>query len=243
MRSIVFSALLGPVRREDKRPPAPAEELTMPFLSMSSPRSPTPWRLALAVAALLLTAPVTWAQPGGYRNPPPQYKERPPQAPPPAVVKRPPVRYTITITFLPPKATTTKVARAKAAPARIVAHLPEGAPVWFADEPTRQRGMVRHFVSSPLKPGKNYTYTFRAELAPGDETIIRMKRVALRAGEKATVDLRKRRKGGQRSAISGSRRRRRYLAPPSWRPSQPHFYSPADYPAPGGPLGNGVGKG
>jgi uncharacterized protein (TIGR03000 family) len=154
----------------------------MSTLRLSAIRVSTPWRLALAVAALLLAGPVTWAQPGGYRGPPPQYKERPPQAPPPAVVKRPPVRYTITITFLPPRASPTKVARVKDAPARIVAHLPEGAPLWLADTPTRQRGMVRHFITPPLKRGQNYGYAARVVWFEDGQWVSQTKELPVRAG-------------------------------------------------------------
>jgi uncharacterized protein (TIGR03000 family) len=45
--------------------------------------------------------------------------------------------------------------------AQVVAHLPDGAPLWVQDAPTRQRGTLRHFRSPPLKPGHRYTYAAR----------------------------------------------------------------------------------
>jgi uncharacterized protein (TIGR03000 family) len=126
------------------------------------PRSPTPRRLVLVGAALLLEAAVAWAgpvYPGRWTTH--GYNERKPSTPPPAKVTQPPVRYTITIAVFPPKAAPAEMARDNPDSALVVAHLPEGAPLWLEDTPTRQRGKLRHFRSPPLKPRHRYSYTAR----------------------------------------------------------------------------------
>lgn len=72
------------------------------------------------------------------------YDENRPAVPPPANVTRPPLRYTITITVLPPRD-----AQAETDTASIIAHLPEDALLWIDDYQTRQSGMLRHFESPP----------------------------------------------------------------------------------------------
>jgi uncharacterized protein (TIGR03000 family) len=47
--------------------------------------------------------------------------------------------------------------------ARIVAHLPEGAPLWLQGEPTKQRGAERTFESPTLLRGFRYSYSARVE--------------------------------------------------------------------------------
>jgi uncharacterized protein (TIGR03000 family) len=47
--------------------------------------------------------------------------------------------------------------------ALVVAHLPADARIWFEDQPTQQSGTLRQFLSPPLTPGKNHTYTVRVQ--------------------------------------------------------------------------------
>jgi uncharacterized protein (TIGR03000 family) len=125
----------------------------MTCLHPSSPRSLPTRPFTLALAALILTAPVTWAGPAFRADQ--RYIERPPEAPPPAVVTHAPVKYTIHIYI------DTKAAARAADTAQLVAHLPEDASLWVQDVPTRQRGTMRRFESPPLKPGHRYTYSAR----------------------------------------------------------------------------------
>jgi uncharacterized protein (TIGR03000 family) len=65
---------------------------------------------------------------------------------------------------------------------RVVAHLPEGAPLWIADEPTRQRGKLRHFESPPLTPGRKYAYTARVVWFEDGKWVSQTKDVPVWAG-------------------------------------------------------------
>jgi uncharacterized protein (TIGR03000 family) len=118
--------------------------------------------LALAIgAALLLTQAASavppwegwpWTKPLTAHG----YNERPPATPPPPAVTNPPVKYTLQIVIF-----TQQAMPADSEVATVIAHLPEGAPLWVEGKPTRQRGKLRHFVSPPLTPGRRYTYTAR----------------------------------------------------------------------------------
>jgi uncharacterized protein (TIGR03000 family) len=86
---------------------------------------------------------------------------------------------------------------APAAPARqsatLVVRLPAEALLEVEGEPTRQTGAVRRFVSPPLEPGKEYTYTLSAFWEPNNYTkITRVRKAVVRAGKETTVDLRAR---------------------------------------------------
>jgi uncharacterized protein (TIGR03000 family) len=87
------------------------------------------------------------------------YNERRPATPPPARVTNPPIRFTIIITVLPARPAEAQADAGKAA--QVVAHLPEGAPLWIGDYRTRQRGELRHFWSPPLERGRRFTYHAR----------------------------------------------------------------------------------
>lgn len=117
--------------------------------------------VALAMTAVLLGANSTPAGPP-WRSPPTStYSERVPETPPPAKVSHAPVRYTITVTVLPLNPDTHKQESASADQAEILAHLPEGAPLWIGGEATTQREMERHFSTPALTPGKKYSYDAR----------------------------------------------------------------------------------
>jgi uncharacterized protein (TIGR03000 family) len=56
---------------------------------------------------------------------------------------------------------------------------------------TRQTGTERTFVSPPLDPGRDYSYTIQATWRPNNyTTITRTRRVAFRPGQKVEADLR-----------------------------------------------------
>jgi uncharacterized protein (TIGR03000 family) len=75
-----------------------------------------------------------------------------------------------------------------AATAEIVAHVPAGTKLFVEGRATVQTGTVRHFETAELQPGRDYTYTIRAELDRGGQKLTREKKVTVRAGE--TKDLR-----------------------------------------------------
>ncbi len=51
--------------------------------------------------------------------------------------------------------------------AYLTVTVPANAQVWVGDRLSSQRGTVRQFYSSPLTPGKNFTYEIRARWLPG----------------------------------------------------------------------------
>jgi uncharacterized protein (TIGR03000 family) len=112
-----------------------------------------------SVAAAIFLAPATTLAGPGYpgRWTIETYRDRHPDTPPPADVTASPVKYTLRsyVEFHPAPPAANDIAK-------LVAHLPEGAPLWVEGMPTRQRGAVRHFESPPLKKrGHRYTYTAR----------------------------------------------------------------------------------
>jgi uncharacterized protein (TIGR03000 family) len=83
---------------------------------------------------------------------------------------------------------------AKAEPAVIVVLLPEEEDVKLEirQQPTRQTGSKRRFVSPPLTPGKRYYYTLTARWEPNNYTkIARTRKVYVTPGKETEVDLRK----------------------------------------------------
>jgi uncharacterized protein (TIGR03000 family) len=167
--------------------------MSIPHTPPSRPR--TPRVLAFAAAALLLgvgLAPAGEPPPGGWpwmRRPQVHgYDEKRPAAPPPATVTRPPTRYTITITIFPPKV---EGGKGDKDVATVVAHLPEDALLWFDDRPTRQRGMLRHYESPPLKRGQRYRYEARVVWFEDGRWVSQAKEVLVRAGATTCVYLTK----------------------------------------------------
>jgi len=153
-------------------------------------------RSLIAVAVLLLAARLATAQTGqpgrskwflpwdatgyqGYQQP-----SRPPASPPPPPSTAPsPQIYTLQVTALPQKYEENPNA------ALVVAHLPDDARIWFEDKPTKETGSLRQFVSPPLTPGKNYTYTVRVELPEAGQWVSQVHSFSVHAGDIHCVDV------------------------------------------------------
>jgi uncharacterized protein (TIGR03000 family) len=101
-------------------------------------------------------------------------------------VTQPPVKYTIHVyvDFQPAMPADSDVAQ-------VVAHLPEGAPLWMQDVPTRQRGALRHFKSPPLKPNHRYTYTARVVWFEDGQWVSQTREVPVWAGKTTCLYLAK----------------------------------------------------
>jgi len=152
--------------------------------------------------------------------------------------------------------------------AEITLHVPASARVWFDGEPTTQTGTKRVFTAPALPAGREYTYEVKVEWRHGKRKLHRSGHLAFRAGERVTLSFVKgrfievhdaddnsahsaREDHARRVSQRHSAKRRRwapapryYSAPPATRP---RFYSPDNYPEPGGPPqppgGGGVGEG
>jgi uncharacterized protein (TIGR03000 family) len=149
----------------------------------------------LVVIACLLVAPEVQAQDArGYRSgewpwnlrgyqsytPP----SKPPATPPPPPRAAPsPQRYTIHVTVLPPKN------EEALDTALVVAHLPEDARIWFEDEPTKQTGTLRQFVSPSLTPGKRYTYRVRVQWFEDGRWVSQVHTFLVHAGDVHCIDV------------------------------------------------------
>jgi uncharacterized protein (TIGR03000 family) len=121
-----------------------------------------------------------WNRPGyqGYSE-----TARPPSLPP-AVVSAAPERYTITITRMPlkPQGVDSNIFV-------VMARLPEHAQVWFNNQPTKLRGMMRYFESPPLTPGKHYLYTMRVVWYENGKWVHKIENVPVEAGEMRCISL------------------------------------------------------
>ncbi len=73
--------------------------------------------------------------------------------------------------------------------ATIVIELPADAKLWFDDQPTRQTGIRRTFVTPTLTPGKPFTYMLKAEVMRDGQTLVRTEQITVRAGRTTQVDL------------------------------------------------------
>jgi len=82
-----------------------------------------------------------------------------------------------------------KEGAAAKAPAQLVVNLPAQATLTIADQPTQATSAVRRFVSPELEPGKNYSYTLKAELERDGQKLTATKEVTVRAGETTEVTL------------------------------------------------------
>jgi uncharacterized protein (TIGR03000 family) len=82
-----------------------------------------------------------------------------------------------------------KEGAAAKAPAQLVVNLPAQATLTIADQPTQSTSAVRRFVSPALEPGKNYSYTLKAELERDGQKLTATKEVTVRAGETTEVTL------------------------------------------------------
>jgi uncharacterized protein (TIGR03000 family) len=84
----------------------------------------------------------------------------------------------------------------RAAVARLRVRVPAAnADLWVQRVKQKKQGTVRTFVSPPLDAGRRYRYTILARWEKDGRKITRTRRVVVRAGERVTVDFR-RRKGG-----------------------------------------------
>jgi uncharacterized protein (TIGR03000 family) len=76
--------------------------------------------------------------------------------------------------------------------ARVRVIVPEGAKVWFDGAETQQSGTVRMFESPALTPGREYTYSIKAQWRDADgKEVTRTKPVDVRANGQAGVDFTK----------------------------------------------------
>jgi uncharacterized protein (TIGR03000 family) len=71
----------------------------------------------------------------------------------------------------------------------LIAHLPEHAQIWFDDAPTRQRGTLRKFVSPPLTPGRDYTYTVRVAWREDGRWVEQVHTFPVHAGDTQCIDI------------------------------------------------------
>jgi uncharacterized protein (TIGR03000 family) len=71
---------------------------------------------------------------------------------------------------------------------RLLLRVPAGAEVWFDDEPTKQTGSNRRFVSPPWTPGKEYSYEVRVRWKDGDRTVERRRTVPVHANSWQEID-------------------------------------------------------
>jgi len=146
--------------------------------------------LALVASALLLacgpslaggppygvrSGALPWNRPGyhGYNEPRPAS----PTPPPPRAPA--PVRYTVTVTVLPQRLPAGDNPNVVV----LMAHLPEGAQVWFDGMPTKQKGEVRYYESPSLQPGRKYSYTARVAWLEDGKWVSQTSKVPVAAGE------------------------------------------------------------
>jgi uncharacterized protein (TIGR03000 family) len=66
--------------------------------------------------------------------------------------------------------------------ALMMAHLPENARVYFGDHRTTSTGMLREYISPPLEPGQNYTYTVRVDWVEDGKNVTQTHEFRVRAG-------------------------------------------------------------
>ncbi len=100
--------------------------------------------------------------------------------PPPPCVKKP--------QKLPkPKAVTSA---AEGAPAVLVVNLPADAKLTISEQPTVSTLSQRIFETPVLEPGKEYTYTLKAEVVRDGRVESTTHEVTVRAGDEKTVSLR-----------------------------------------------------
>ena len=72
--------------------------------------------------------------------------------------------------------------------ARVTVRVPSDAQVWIQNQPTTQRGSVRHFQSPQLIPGQEYTYDIRAQWREGGRVVGQTRHVDVQAGSSLSVD-------------------------------------------------------
>ena len=67
--------------------------------------------------------------------------------------------------------------------------LPPNAEVWINNEKTKQTGGIRSFVTPPLDPDRDATFTLKAKWKAGDRTVEETRHITMRAGERVMLDL------------------------------------------------------
>jgi uncharacterized protein (TIGR03000 family) len=72
--------------------------------------------------------------------------------------------------------------------AHVAVKVPDGAEVWFGQGKTRQRGVIREFVSPTLTPGQDYTYEVKARWMDGDKEVVQTRQIDVSAGSWKTID-------------------------------------------------------
>jgi uncharacterized protein (TIGR03000 family) len=73
------------------------------------------------------------------------------------------------------------------APATLKVRLPADAKLTINDRATQATSTTRTFVTPPLQPGKNFSYTLKAEVVRNGQTFTATEQVPLRAGEEKQV--------------------------------------------------------
>jgi len=62
------------------------------------------------------------------------------------------------------------------------------ATITFDDQPTQQTGEFRQFMTPPLEPGKNFSYTVHAKWQEGGRDMDQSRKVSVQAGQQTQVD-------------------------------------------------------
>lgn len=76
------------------------------------------------------------------------------------------------------------------APATIIVRLPADARLLIDEAATRSTSSVRTFQTPPLEPGKEFSYTLRAERLRNGQPVAVRQEITVRAGEVTRVELR-----------------------------------------------------
>lgn len=71
--------------------------------------------------------------------------------------------------------------------AQFTVEVPAAAQLWIDDQPTRQGGAVRQFVTPPLPGNGRSAYVLRARWRVGDRDVEQTRLISLRPGERVTV--------------------------------------------------------
>jgi uncharacterized protein (TIGR03000 family) len=72
--------------------------------------------------------------------------------------------------------------------ALINVRVASNATLTFDDQPTQQTGESRQFMTPPLEPGKNFSYTVHAKWQDGGRDMDQSRKVSVRAGQQTQVD-------------------------------------------------------
>src|SRR5690349_1096299 len=76
---------------------------------------------------------------------------------------------------------------AAARTAQFTVEVPPAAQLWIDDQPTRQSGAVRQFVTPPLPGNGRSAYVLRARWRAGERDVEQSRLISLRPGEHVTV--------------------------------------------------------